>query len=255
LARVKVGAEDVFYVPRLADDAGSSLVFIHGAGGTHRHWGFQLQSLSGANLYSLDLPGHGRSGGKAPTSITGYAEFLSSFLEALGLTQAILVGHSMGGAIVQTFALNNASQVDGLILVGTGARLRVLPSILEGLLNNFEPTVEMMLSYAYSDRGPQELLGLGRQEWLATSPAVLHGDFLACDNFDVMDRLEEIRCPTLVLCGEEDQLTPPKYSEFLQKRIANAMLTVIPGAGHMVMLEQPDHVNRTIGEFLKTTTG
>lgn len=230
------------------------MVFIHGAGGTHRHWGYQLQAVPGVNLYAPDLPGHGRSGGGARTSITGYAEFLCSFLEGLGLTRTTLVGHSMGGAIAQDFALNHASEVDRLILVGTGARLRVLPSFLQGLLNDFESAVEMILGYAFSDNAPQELVDLGRQEWLANLPEVLHGDFFACDNFDVMDRLGEIRCPTLLICGEEDQLTPPKYSQFLRERMAEAMLTIIPRAGHMVMLEQPEQVSRAIEEFLKMTT-
>ena len=254
MARVKVASEDIFYVRRGTDQPESSMVFIHGAGGTHRHWGYQLQALTGVNLYAPDLPGHGRSGGESRTSIAGYAEFLSSFLEALGLTRTTLVGHSMGGAIGQHFALNHASKVGKLILVGTGARLRVLPSFLEGLLNDFESAVEMILGYAYSHNAPQELVDLGRREWLANPPETLHGDFLACDKFDMMDSMGEIRCPTLLICGEEDRLTPPKYSQFLQEHIADAVLTIIPGAGHLVMLEQPEQVSVAIEEFLKTTT-
>jgi len=253
LARLTIAGEDIFYAQRLASGAESSTVFIHGAGGTHRHWGHQIAGLSGTNVYALDLPGHGRSGGQARTSITSYAEFLTDFLEALGSTRATLVGHSMGGAIAQDLALNHASQVDRLILVGTGAKLRVLPTILEGLLNEFESTVDMILGYSYSEDAPQELVDLGRQEWLATTPGVLHGDFMACDHFDVRDRLREIRCPTLLICGEEDQLTPPKYSQFLQEQITDAQLTIIPKAGHMVMLEQPEEVSRAIAEFMKTT--
>lgn len=254
MARVKVAGEDVFYVERSTGDTKGDLVFIHGAGGTHRHWGYQLQGLSGVDLYSLDLPGHGRSEGEAQTSIAGYSEFLLEFLDVLELTRATLVGHSMGGAIIQNLALDHASRVDRLILVGTGARLRVLPSILEGLLNDFEPTVDMMLGTAFSHNAPQELMDLARLEWLANPPEVLHGDFLACDEFDVMERLEEIQCATLVLCGEADQLTPPKYSSFLHQRIAGAMLSIIPDAGHMVMLEQPGLVNHAIEVFLAETT-
>ncbi len=254
MPKVKIAGEDIFYVRRSPEAGESSVVFIHGAGGTHRHWGYQLQSVRGATLYALDLPGHGRSGGEARRSIDDYAGLLSNFLQALGLRRTALAGHSMGGAIAQDFALNHASEVDRLILVGTGARLRVLPSFLQGLLNDFESAVEMILGYAYSDSAPQELVDLGRQEWLANPPEVLHGDFFACDNFDVMDRLGEIRCPILLICGEEDQLTPSKYSQFLRERVAGAMLTIIPRAGHMVMLEQPEQVSRAIEEFLKMTT-
>lgn len=253
MARLTITGEDVFYAQRLTGDAESSTLFIHGAGGTHRHWGHQVARLSGTNLYALDFPGHGRSGGQARTSITGYAQFLSDFLEALGSTRATLVGHSMGGAIAQDLALNHASQVARLILVGTGAKLRVLPTILEGLLSEFESTVDLILRYAYSENAPEELVELGRRESLANTPEVLYRDFVACDNFDVRDRLSEIRCPTLLICGEEDQLTPPRYSQYLQEQITDAQLTIIPNAGHMVMLEQPEEVSRAIAEFMKTT--
>jgi len=105
--------------------------------------------LQGANLYALDLPGHGRSAGEGRASVDAYAGSLQAFLEALALTRAILVGHSMGGAIVQLLALEDSSMVGGLILVGTGARLRVLPSLLDGLANDFEETIEALLGYAY----------------------------------------------------------------------------------------------------------
>ena len=211
-----------------------------------------MRALLGYDLYALDLPGHGRSRGEGRSSIADYTEFLSSFLEALDLMHTTLVGHSMGGAIAQHFAITHSSAVDRLILVGTGARLRVLPSFLGGLLDDFESTVEMGLGYAYSAEASQELVDLARQEWLANAPAVLHGDFLACDRFDVMDKLEEVCCPALVICGEEDQLTPVKYSRFLAERIVDATLAVIPAAGHMVMLEQPEQVNSAMQGFLAT---
>lgn len=167
------------------------------------------------------------------------------------MQRVVLVGHSMGGAIVQRFALNHTSTAEGLVLVGTGARLRVLPRILEGLLSDFDSTVDMLLGYAYAEDAPSQLVESDKREWLANPPEVIHGDFLACDNFDVMERLGEIRCPTLVLCGEDDLLTPAKYGRYLEENIPNATLNIVPGAGHMVMLEQPEQVNRAIEEFLQ----
>lgn len=248
---VNVAGDEIYYVRRLREGSDTSLVFIHGAGGSHRHWIHQVRGLAPVNAYALDLPGHGRSGGEARTSISSYAQFVRDFVEALGLPRVVLVGHSMGGAIVQQAALECASRVEGMVLVGTGARLRVLPSILDGLLEEFESTVDMLLGYAYADDSPQELMELGRREWLANPPQVIHGDFLACDNFDTMDRLGQIDCPTLVLCGEDDVLTPLKYAQYLERHIPNATLTVVPRAGHMVMLEQPQRVNRAIEEYLQ----
>jgi len=216
LPTIEIAGESLFYARRLAKGTKSCVVFVHGAGGTHRHWGRQLRWLQGANLYALDLPGHGRSAGGGRASVDAHAASLQAF-------------------------------------GGTGARLRGLPSLLDGLANDFEETIEALLGYAYSASASTDLVELGRQEWLANSPEVIRGDFLACDRFDVMDRLGKIHCPTLVLCGEEDRLTPPKYSHLLRDSIADAALTVIPDAGHMVMLEQPQRVNRAIEEFFQTT--
>jgi pimeloyl-ACP methyl ester carboxylesterase len=250
MPKVTVADQDVFYVRRASDETEGSLLFVHGAGGTHRHWGQQLAGLRGANRYALDLPGHGRSTGPGRTSIKGYAEVILQFMEALGLSPVTLVGHSMGGAIAQYLALNHPAHVEGLVLVGSGARLRVLPSLLEGLLQDFPATVEAMLGWAYSSQTPIGVVRLGQEEWLENDPQVVHDDFAACDAFDVMGRLEEIRCPTLVLCGEDDKLTPAKYAHYLRDNIPGATLVVIPQAGHMVMVEQPEAVNQAIKEFL-----
>jgi pimeloyl-ACP methyl ester carboxylesterase len=255
MPKVTVAGEQVFYVFRRSEGSEDSLLFIHGAGGTHRHWGNQLQGLNGVSRYAVDLPGHGRSDGPGRASIEAYVEVVLQLLETLDLSHVTLVGHSMGGAIGQYLALNHPSRLERLVLVGSGARLRVLPSLLEGLLQDFPASVEEMLAWAYAGGSPADLVRLGQEEWLENDPQVVHDDFAACDAFDVMERLGEVRCPTLVLCGEEDRLTPLKYAHYLGDHVPGATLTVIPSAGHMVMLEQPEAVNRAIEGFLAATLG
>jgi pimeloyl-ACP methyl ester carboxylesterase len=85
-------------------------------------------------------------------------------------------------------------------------------------------------------------------------PEILYGDFLACDRFDLMKEVEKIDLPTLVLCGDEDKLTPVKYSQFLQSRIKGSKLEILPHAGHMVMIESAGAFNKKIGEFIKNQT-
>jgi len=255
MPKVTIADHDLFYIQRTSAEGDPSLLFIHGAGGTHKHWAHQLQGLKGANRYAVDLPGHGRSEGAGQTSIRGYAEMILQFLDKTGLAEVTLVGHSMGGAISQYLALEHAPRVESLVLVGTGARLRVLPSFLEGLLSDFPATVEAMLGWAYSSETPDGVVRLGQEEWLDNDPQVVHDDFAACDEFDVMGRLGEIRCPTLVVCGEDDRLSPPKYAHFLKDNILGARLALVPHAGHMVMLEQPEVVNLAIEEFLLATDG
>lgn len=243
---VTLGSGERIFYSRKENDARIDVVFVHGAGGTHRIWGHQVQDLAGANTYALDLPAHGRSGGKGQDTISGYSDVILRFLDALEIERGILVGHSMGGAITQWTALRAPERLSGIGLVGTGARLRVLPAILEGLETGFEKTVDLMVSYAFSPQTDQALVDEGREEWLANTPAVIRGDFVACNQFDVMARLGEIRLPAAVVVGSGDQLTPVKYAHHLAEHLPDAELTQVENAGHMVMLEQPEAVTAAL---------
>ncbi|MBM4430892.1 MAG: alpha/beta hydrolase [Chloroflexi bacterium] len=246
-----VGEERVFYTyHRGSTPQAPQVILVHGSGGSHRLWGSTVRRLGPVAAYAIDLPGHGRSGGTGCRTVPDYAAFLLGFMEAIGLPRAVIGGHSLGGAIALEMALRHPQRVSGLVLVGTGARLRVLPAILEGTLSSFEQTVELICGYAYSPHTSRELVHQGQQQMLHVTPQTLHGDFAACNAFDVMDRLEEIRCPTLVVCGTDDVLTPPKYSSFLAERIEGARLEIIERAGHMVMIENPGRVAQAITEAL-----
>jgi pimeloyl-ACP methyl ester carboxylesterase len=246
-----VGGERAFYVRRTALGSGAPhLILVHGAGGNHQHWGPVVPNLSAANVYALDLPGHGRSTGTGYGSIADYASFVVGLMDALGLRQAVIAGHSMGGATAMTMALNYPQHVAGLVLVGTGARLRVLPKILEGTLNDFEDTVKLICEYAYAPQAPRALVHQGQHQMLQVAAQTIHGDFTSCNAFDVMERVGEIRCPTLIICGTQDMLTPPKYSSFLSTRIAGSELVLVEGGGHMVMVEKANEVAEAIASAL-----
>ncbi len=231
-----------------------NLALVHGAGGSHLDWPAPLRRLKGADVYDLDLPGHGRSEGRGRSSVSAYRDFLLAFLDAVGLDRATVVGHSMGGGIALDFALHYPDRLAGLILVGSGARLRVAPAILAGILSDFEATVDLVCNYAFGSTATEQLKRLGRQRLLKTLPEVLHGDYAACDAFDVMERLREVRCPTLVIGGTADALTPPKYSVYLRDHIPGAELVLVDAAGHMVMLEKPEVVTRAVSQFIASLT-
>jgi pimeloyl-ACP methyl ester carboxylesterase len=211
-----------------------------------------VRRLPGYRTYALDLPGHGKSAGRGLQSVAAYADVVLQWLETVDLHRAVLVGHSMGGAIVQHLALQAKDQVVGLGLVGTGARLRVHPEILQNTVteNTYRTAIDMIVQWAFSPQTPPNLVELAAQRMVETRPSVLHSDFLASDGFDILDQVAEIRQPTLVLCGADDQLTPLRYSQFLADQIPNAQLQVVPGAGHMVMLEKPREVSEALVMFL-----
>lgn len=247
---LSVAGARVYYVHRQpVPEEGPPLVFLHGAGGSHQHWLYQVRDLPGSATWAPDLPGHGRSEGLGYDSIQAYGDWLVVFLETLGLGRVVLVGHSMGGGIALDVALRYPQRVAGLGLVATGARLRVAPAILEGIQHDPKTAVQLICEWAYGPEAPPEMVRLGRRQMGATSPQVLYGDFVACDTFDVMGRLGEIAVPTLVLCGTQDRLTPPKYSAYLRDQIAGAILHLVEGAGHMVMVEKPEAVARAIAGF------
>ncbi|HSQ40440.1 MAG TPA: alpha/beta hydrolase [Anaerolineales bacterium] len=243
---------NIFYFSHGIENASRPpLVFIHGAGGTHLHWPPQVRRLIGQRIFALDLPGHGKSGGVGSQSIAGYARAVVDFLDVNHFNTAVFIGHSMGSAIALTLALEFPKRVLGLGLVGSGARLRVSPQILENTTSEamFPLAVKLISDAEFSPSVNPRLKELAARQMAEIRPSVLHGDFLACNEFDVMGRLGEISVPTLILCGAEDLLTPVKYSEFLHAHIPASRLVTFPGAGHMVMLEHPTAVADALAEF------
>ncbi len=225
-------------------------VWVHGAGGSHRHWPLALRQLAGRTSYALDLPGHGRSTGAGRASVSEYSAVLAEFAAALNLPPFVLVGHSMGGAIALDFALHRPTQLAGLVLISSGARLRVAPAILAGLQSNLLATTAAMVANMFGPAVSTALRRTALHRLRTVNPAVVQGDFAACDAFDLSTRLGEIRTPTLILCSTADVMTPPKYSERLHAALPNSTLHLLAHAGHMLMQEQPAAVAQLLEDFL-----
>ncbi len=228
------------------------MILIHGAGGSFLSWHPYLRRLDGATVYTLDLPGHGKSDGEGKRSINEYAEFLLSFIEEKKIRKPILAGHSMGSAIALTLALDVPEKLSGLALLGAGAKLKVSPLILTktGSPDTFEEAVALINEHSFSLDAPKDLLRLSNENMLKIRRETLLGDFLACDSFDITERVASIRLPTLILCGTLDVMTPPKYSKFLAEKIPDSRLQLVEEAGHMLALEQPETVAGLLKDFL-----
>ena len=250
MPHVTAAGAEIFYQHR-DHGAASDLIFIHESGGCHQSWPAEIMEISAANVYVLDLPGHGYSGGDGAHEIAPYAACVEAVVEALGLSSVVLCGHSLGGAITLQLALESPPWLSKIVLVGTGARLRVNPAILEEIQRDFAGAVEMMGAFIYGPNPDEALKARARETLLELSSAeVMRGDFIACDRFDVMDDLEKICVPTLVVAGSHDLLTPLKYSSFMAAGIKGAQLTTIEGAGHAMAQERPEVFCYALSTFL-----
>jgi pimeloyl-ACP methyl ester carboxylesterase len=158
----------------------------------------------------------------------------------------------MGSAIAMSLALGYRKRVIGLGLIGSGAKLRVSASTLELLSNTstFLSAVETVINNSYSSNVDPRVKELAVKQMAETRQSVLYGDFLACDEFDVMERVPKIQAPTLLICGSSDRMTPPSRSEFLREQIEGAQMHIVEGAGHMAMIERPDEVAGLLSEFV-----
>ncbi len=225
------------------------LVFIHGSGGTGEIWQYQLEAFPGA--VAPTHPGPPNRGIISPGE--GNTRWLHGLIAENGYRDVVLVGHSLGGGIALQYALDYPGDLKAIVPVGSGARLRVHPDYLKEL--------EAAVS---GDAGPwlkrqEERTALMeptfQQKFLerrrATGPAPQLNDLRACDKFDVMDRVGEIKLPTLLICGTEDVMTPVKYHQFLADRLPDARLVIIPGTTHYVFTEKPAEVNHALEDFIK----
>jgi pimeloyl-ACP methyl ester carboxylesterase len=227
-----------------------ALVLIHGAGGNLYHWPPTLRRLPGHDVFAPDLPGHGRSPGPGCTTIAEYAAVVAAWLDHLALSPCVVAGHSMGGAIALALALGQAPQLRGLVLIATGARLRVHPDILHRVRDDPVGVGRQVVAWAYGPQATPEQKRQYLRHLLAVDREVLYGDWLACDRFDVREQLDAVSVPTLILAGTADMMTPPKWAAFLAEHIPGADLAWIEGAGHMLPLERPAEVAAAIAGFM-----
>lgn len=229
-------------------DGKGEILFVHGAGMDGRV--FERQKNLGI---ALDLPNHGGSGSLEVTSLKDYAEFLIEFVNELGINP-VVAGHSMGGAVVQEY-LFEGGKARGAILISTGAKLPVNPKLIEGLKENFDEMVEKISGWLFS-RNFDVKGAINRVKKIMNENrhSILE-DFLMCDKFNresFYEGIADFGIPVVVICGNEDVMTPPEYSEFLRERIEGSRLVLMHRTGHMPMVEKPSVFNKVVREFLKS---
>jgi len=251
------------------DAAQPTVVFIHGVLNDHSVWILQTRYLAhhGWNVLALDLPGHCKSAGEAPSSVEEAADFIAALLDAAGVQKAALVGHSWGSLIALEAAARLKDRVTHAVLVGTAFPMKVSPALIEASLNEPEKALTLVNVFSRSTlAAPPSALGpgtwvfgagmaLGRRV-LTSNPKVnlFHRGFVACDRYAGGESaMAALTCPVLFVLGSVDQMTPPKAAQGLIKAALAAHQTVkvvsLP-VGHHQMTEAPDATLWAVRDFL-----
>ncbi|MFO1262227.1 MAG: alpha/beta hydrolase [Rhodoferax sp.] len=246
-----------------------TVVFIHGVLNDHSVWILQSRYLAnhGYNVLAVDLPGHCRSAGEAPSSVEEAADFVAALLDAAGVQQAALIGHSWGSLIALEAASRLKERVTHLVLVGTAFPMKVSPVLIETSLKEPEKALAMINVFSRSTlAAPPSALGpgtwvygasmaLGRRV-LASNRAVnvFHRGFVACDRYANGEAaIAAITCPVLFVLGTQDQMTAPRAAQGLigQARASGKTVQVVSlPVGHHQMTETPDATLAAIQGFL-----
>ena len=248
------------------DAAKPTVVFIHGVLNDHSVWILQTRYFAhhGWNVLAPDLPGHCRSAGEAPRTVEEAAAFVIALLDAAGVKQAALVGHSFGSLAVLQAAATAPGRVSHLALVGTASPMKVSPALLDASLDEPMQAIAMVNVFSHSMLAPPPS-ALGPGTWLygsskalmkrvlASNPTVnlFHRGFKACDDYRggeaAMDR---IKCPVLFILGRNDSMTLPKMAQPLVDKAPKAKVVMVE-AGHQMMVEAPDAVLAALVDFLR----
>ena len=232
---------------------GQRVLYVHGTGCNTRVWAQHMAAMTETHTpVAIDLPGHGQSGGTGFRGAADHAHFVAELATHLGWDRFVVAGHSMGGGIALTIALYYAERLNGLMLIDTGARLRVHPDILRAsraaAAAGKRPSADRTWGYAAST--PQAVVEAVQAMTADTDLAVTYKDWICDDTFDCMSRVHTIAIPTLAICGDEDNLTPVRYHTFFQQTMPNCQLAVVKQAGHWPYIEQPEAFNTAVRGFL-----
>jgi pimeloyl-ACP methyl ester carboxylesterase len=273
------------FVEEAGPDVSAGAVFLHGSALRSDVWHYQLAGIDSRRLVFYDLRGHGRSTpkGDAAYSIDTLADDLGHVIDAAGLRDVVVVGHSVGGMVALQFAVRDAARVSGLVLLNTtyapavetltgGAVLAHLERLtrrtfdmigshsfrIEQLRRIVRPTDAIFWTVALAAFGPG---GSAKQvdftyDMLAETPADVIVDLIkAYRHFDVRNALSDVAVPALVVGGTHDRLTVYKASEYLAENLPNARLISLEGCGHMSMIERHGEVNDLIDDFMAEVLG
>lgn len=246
------------------DPALPTAVFIHGAQNDHSVWVLQTRYFAhhGFGVLAIDLPGHGRSKGSPLASVEAMADWLLALLDAAGVRQAMLVGHSMGSLIALETSYRAPDRVSKIALVATAYPMKVSDALLEAAKNEEQKAIDMVNIWSHSTISPKPSFpGPGAYEMGGSQrlmqrisrqngEQVFYTDFFACNAYANGEAAaKSVICPALFLLGKRDLMTVPKAAATLTGAISHASVVQLENCGHALMSEQPDLVLDTLFSF------
>lgn len=238
-----------------------TMVFIHGAALDHTVWTLfsRYWAKSGYNVVSLDLPGHGLTGGQVLTSIEQNAEFVAGLLDQMGLAESVcVVGHSMGSLV----ALDLASRLSGikrLAMLGTAVPMGVGDALLDAARANDHAAIDIVSLFGHSygaQLGNNPIAGISAQilgERILENAAdgVMYADLNACKEYQAgFEAAAKVQCPVGLILGELDQMTPTRGAKKILEAFPDAREICIPDCGHMLMSEKPEATHRALVDVI-----
>jgi 3-oxoadipate enol-lactonase len=254
--------QDVAGINYLSSGEGRPIFFLHGVGGGARQFAPQLAHFGRSwRAIAWDMPGYGGSVPLPLVTIDALAAALGGFIRALGLERPVLVGHSLGGMVLQRLLAEAPHVAGAVVLAQTSAafggrdpawaetflRERLRP------LDEGQSMAELapgMVAAMVGDDADPGCIALA-EECLAHTPDATYRDSIqAMPGFDMREWLPRIAVPTLVLAGSKDPNAPAAGTERMAARIPGAQFTLLEGAGHLAHLEQPERFNAAIEAFL-----
>ena len=238
------------------DDSKKTIVFLHGSGLSHIVWSLTEQFFSNKNfnVLSIDLPGHGISDGPCLESIEKIADWLEEVFNELKLKNLILVGHSQGCLEILEYVYRYKDKLDKAVFVGGSNKMPVHPDLIKLAQNGDSDAVKLMMKWGYE--GSKKFIGGNPVEKIIQSPRdiseILATDLNACNNYiNGTAAAKTIHCPTMFILGELDKMVNLEHAKKFANSVKDSCTHVIPGSGHMIMIEKAFEMREKILEFIK----
>ena len=232
---------------------GPVVVLLHGVGGNYLTWPPQLRRMPGALVIAPDLPGHGESAGKGYDTTRGYAGFVADLLGKLGVSQPVVVGHSLGAAIALDYAHVAGDGVAAVGLLAGGEVMPISSDLLDAIRNDYCGATQRIAGASAPSDAPAHRRSLYLERLRRTDPDVLYRDVEACLAFDARPYASDVHTPALIVAGTDDRVVPPSCSQALHDRMPHSELQLLQDAGHMFLWERTDQVLRLVQQLVART--